>query len=498
MSLRRNVAITYFGQVWAAAMGIVFLPLFARYLGIEQFGLIGVFGVLQGAFGLLDLGLTPTVTREMARLRGGAHTASSIRELLRSIELSCLVLAIVMTVAVWLGSPYIARDWLMSQGISAEVLEQSLRIMGFVLAARCLEQIYRGTLQGLQDFLWLNVVNGMVATLRWAGAYAVIVGVSPSVSAFFLWQAIVALLSLLVLVLRTYAILPPAMQRARFNPASLRNVAGFASGMFVSAVLTFLLTQGDKLVISRLLPLTALGYYTLASSISNGLIQLFVPMNTAVYPQLTAQVARGDTASLERTYLRACEWMANVIVPPALLLALFSREVLMLWTGDEQLAQAVAPLLSILALGTLCNGFVNLPYLLQLAHGWTSMSIKVNIVALAIALPTLALFAIPRYGALGAAVVWLVLNACYVVLSVQLMHRRILSTIKWRWYRVAVIRPLAVGAVSSALLWSVLPGVSTRWQSAIVVVCAVTLIALGVLAFSADARAVIAAQSSRR
>jgi hypothetical protein len=42
--------------------------------------------------GLLDLGMTPTLSREMARFTGGAHTADSIRTLLRTIEIITILI----------------------------------------------------------------------------------------------------------------------------------------------------------------------------------------------------------------------------------------------------------------------------------------------------------------------------------------------------------------------------------------------------------------------
>jgi O-antigen/teichoic acid export membrane protein len=67
MSVKRNIAANYLGQVWTAVMGLAFVPLYIRYLGMEAYGLIGVFAMLQTWLSLLDFGLTPTLTREMAR-----------------------------------------------------------------------------------------------------------------------------------------------------------------------------------------------------------------------------------------------------------------------------------------------------------------------------------------------------------------------------------------------------------------------------------------------
>jgi hypothetical protein len=63
----------------------------------------------------------------------------------------------------------------------------------------------------------------------------------------------------------------------------------------------------------------------------------------------------------------------------------------------------------------------------------------------------------PRFGAEGAAWVWVSLNAGYVLIGVHFMYQRILVTEKWRWYIKDALIPLLTGlAVASvlSLLWS--------------------------------------------
>ena len=46
--LKRNLIANYLGQGWTALMGLAFIPLYIKYLGIEAYGLIGIFALLQG------------------------------------------------------------------------------------------------------------------------------------------------------------------------------------------------------------------------------------------------------------------------------------------------------------------------------------------------------------------------------------------------------------------------------------------------------------------
>jgi O-antigen/teichoic acid export membrane protein len=74
-------------------MGVAFVPLYIKYLGMEAYGLIGIFAILQAWLVLLDMGMKPALGREMARFTAGAHNAQSIRDLLRSIELIGIAVA---------------------------------------------------------------------------------------------------------------------------------------------------------------------------------------------------------------------------------------------------------------------------------------------------------------------------------------------------------------------------------------------------------------------
>jgi O-antigen/teichoic acid export membrane protein len=142
--------------------------------------------------------------------------------------------------------------------------------------------------------------------------------------------------------------------------------------------------------------------------------------------------------------------MSVLILPAALMAALFSRELLLLWTRSPVTVEHTHLLLSLLVIGTALNGLMNLPYALQLAHAWTKLPFYVNVVAVVLLAPALVLVT-RRYGAVGAASVWIVLNVGYVIITIQLMHRRLLQGEKWRWYARDVSLPLAACLAVAAL-----------------------------------------------
>jgi O-antigen/teichoic acid export membrane protein len=96
---------------------------------------------------------------------------------------------------------------------------------------------------------------------------------------------------------------------------------------------------------------------------------------------------------------------------------------------------------------------MNIPYALQLAAGWTRLALYANVVAIVVLLPAIVVLS-SRYGAVGAAVVWLALNVGYATIGVGIMHRRLLRGELTRWYLVDVGLPLvaSVGAAGAVRL----------------------------------------------
>lgn len=476
--LKRNLIANYFGQGWTALMSLAFVPLYIQYLGIEAYGVIGLYAVLQAWLSLLDMGMTPALGREIARFTGGAHSAQSIRNLLRSIEWIVLGIALLMAAIVWGVSDWMASDWLRAENLPPDVVAQAFAIMGLVTALRFVEGIYRSSLSGLQRQVTLNILSAVMATLRGLGAVGVLIWVAPTLEAYFLWQAAVSLLTILVMATVTYRFIPKADSPSRFSIQALLPVWRFAGGMLGISVLTLLLTQIDKVILSKLLTLTDYGYYTLASAVAGTIFIFIGPIAQAWYPRFCALHAANQTVQLAASYHQATQLVTVVAGSVAVIVALFSQELLVLWTQNQSLAAGVAPIATLLMIGNLLNGFMTLPYQMQLAHGWTSLAMKINLATALVIVPAI-LWVVPRWGALGAAGIWVSINAFYVLVAVQFMYRRILTQEKWRWYGRDILLPLlpAMLVAGASRAWVTLPAGRIEPFMLLLVIGGVTLLA---------------------
>jgi O-antigen/teichoic acid export membrane protein len=452
---KKNILANFGGGAWTGLMGIVFVPLYIRFMGMEAYGLVGFFVTLQAVFGILDMGLKNTLNRELARLDGVSGSAQIARDTVRTLELPYWGVAVLIGLIIIALSPF-ADQWVNAETLSPATVRYSIAIIGVVIALRWPLSFYSGGLQGLQRQVLLNVINGVAATVRGLGAVLVLWLVAPTAIAFFIFQAVVSFVHTFTVAFATWHHLPRAPARPAFSREIVRNVWKFAAGVSGTTILAIILTQMDKIVLSRMLSLETFGYYTLASVVALSLFRLIHPVFTATYPRLSKLWSAGAFVELERVYHRACRLVAITAFPAAIILCVFAREVVLLWTQSTEISDRTQLIVAVLAAGTALNGAMNIPYALQLASGWTSLGLYLN-AGLLLLLAPLLIVLVKLYGAIGAAMTWLILNGLYIVVGMQLMHRRLLPESKWSWYRFSLLQPAAAGVLVAISFRMLLP-----------------------------------------
>lgn len=434
-------------------MALALIPLYIKLMGVESYAIVGVFTSLMAVVAVLDLGLSQAMNREMARLSSDTSNARRLGDTARTLEVVYWGVAIVVGVVISLLSEPIANYWLNPEQLARDDLRQALQIMGLVIGLRWPVSLYVGGLNGLQQQVQANVWLSIVATIQGVGALGVLWLVAPTIQAFFVWQAIIALAQVFFLRAALWRSLPLGTTGS-FERGILKEVWRFAAGMSGISLLATILTQLDKIILSRILNLSEFGYYIFASTVAGGLFRLSIPVFTAYYPRLTELVARNDRQGLVSSYHKGSQLLAVAILPVAFLLIFFSKEILQMWSQDPELVKHTWLLTTLLVIGNLLNGIMHMPYALQLAYGWTSLAFYQNIIAVVLLVPAMFLSA-SRWGATGVACIWIALNVGYLIIGVHVMHRRLLCDQKWNWYIQDVILP-ALGVISVTFIGSVI------------------------------------------
>jgi O-antigen/teichoic acid export membrane protein len=490
--IRRNLIANFAGQGWIALMGFLFVPFYLAFIGAEGYGLVGFFILLSSTLSLLDMGFDVTATRQIALfLLSGEDEKRKIASLLRSIESLFWLIAVFAGTLTALAAPWIAVYWLKVESQTIPQVVAGIRLMAVALVVQFPIDFYSGCLVGLEKQVKLNTINCVSATLRGVGAVLALWLISPTIQTFFVWQCI---LSLFTVIWLRHTLWKAIGNRAAFrwiDIEALRQVGRFTAGVGGINVLAYLLTQVDKIILSKVLPLGDFGYYTLAWSLGTFAYRLTGPIFNAFYPQIAQLVTHsnpeqlqnpGPHSELVRLYLKASRVMAVAIVPLSIWLAFFGKPLLTLWTHNPAIAQSAFVAAGLIALGTMFNGLMHVPYGVQLAKGWLSLAFWTNTIAVILIVPLTYYFG-TRYGLSGAAIPWLLLNLGYVVVGAPLMYKKLLRNTKWDWYRTSVVYPILQAALLTAAFYYLAMQITSHW-GATVMMGMTLVVSVGIAALS--------------
>lgn len=454
MSLKKNVIANYASQLYVSGIGILILPLYLKHMGAEAYGLIGFFSMLQAWFNLLDIGLTPTISRETARFRGGRSSALIYRQLYRSLSVIFFVTAFFGAVALIFLSIPIADKWIEVETLGLDKVVISLQVMSICIALRWMCGLYRGVISGFERLILLSVFNIIIASIRFLGVFVSMYfyGFTPEI--FFIHQLVVAALELFLLWFFSGRLLPSKEELTSkigwsFKP--VRSIIKFALSIAVTSSLWIFVTQTDKLILSGILSMSEYGYFTLAVLLASSIMIIGGPISNALLPRMAMLHAKNQLQNLLSIYRKATRFVCLLAGTLSLMLFFYSSEILYVWTGELELVDRVAPILSLYAAG---NGFLVIsafPYYLQYASGNLRFHLIGSILLVSLLIPAL-IISTKIYGAVGAGYTWFTINLIYFLFWVAIVHKKLVSGLHLKWLLfdvlATVLAPFAVVCIS--------------------------------------------------
>jgi O-antigen/teichoic acid export membrane protein len=440
--MRANILANFFGKSFIFLLGFIVVPLYIKILGAESYGVIAFFAVLFATVGFLEFGLGITVNREIARALSSKSNFEETLDLIRSSEIIYWLVGLILAAIVYELAPEISTNWLQSRGISKEVVLSSIQLMGLIIAFQWPASFYSCGLMGMERQILLNVVFIGFSIIRSVGSILVLWQVSSTLTAYFIWQLIVSIIYVFVIAFIFWRMLPRGARMPRFSLTSLRRVRNFTLGMGATGMVTFLLSNLDKVILSKMLNLVDFGYYSIANQLNTATRTSSGAVCQAIFPRLSVLHLKNDVDKLTSFFHKASQFISLIVLPTSIVIAFFSREILFVWLQNWEIATSVALIASVLIVGSAFNSAMGIPYDMSVASGWTTFGLYQNIVSSLIIIP-LMLWLIYVYGALGAAIAWLILNFGYLVIAAPIIISRCLPKGELSvWYIDDVGKPL--------------------------------------------------------
>lgn len=464
-SLVKNIAANYIGKTWATILSILFIPFYLKFMGIEAFGLVGFYTTLVSVFGILDLGISATLNRELARHSVKDGSADSQRDLVRTLELIYWGVAIIACSIILLIAPFIAHTWINLQILTPASVIKAVKLMSIAVALNFPISLYQGGLMGLQRQVLLNIVLIITGTLRSGGAILVLWLVSPTIEAFFAWQVFSSIVSSIAFYIAIWSILPKAENNASFKPSIIKVVWKYALAVSVNGIIGVILSQLDKIILSKMLTLKMFGYYVLAGTLASSIWLIIVPFNNAIFPRFVQYYEAKESKKLTDLFHKSTQLLSLLLFPVSALLIFFSAEIILLWTHDPNIAAYIHLIVSFLVIGIMINGIATVPGYSASAFGWPLLVTYTNLIQAIFAIPLIIIMVYWLKG-VGASISWIVMSCTQFFLLVPVFFRRYLIEEKWKWYLSDIAKPMIASFAVSLLSWAIAP----KLESTIIII----------------------------
>jgi O-antigen/teichoic acid export membrane protein len=417
-----NAISNLIGRFWSALLSLLSVPIFVRYLGPEAYGLVGLYASFEVVFTFLDFGLSATINREIARNIALYKPVSESKNLLRTFEYIYWTIGFAVAMLITSMSRWLANNWVNVQNLSPQKVELSIYIMGLLFAAHWPRTLYIGVFRGLQKQFLQNQIVAAMAAIRVMTAILLLRYVSQDISVFILWQVISFGIEISFLLFFAWRELNKISQeKPQFDLNMIKGVWKFALSFNLVGVMGMILSQADRLIASKFVNLSDIGYYSVASTPAASLTLVAYSIGVAISPKFSADTARNDSKAVSAGFHRYTNVIHYFVFGFGFVLILFPSEVLYYWTRDWNIVNHTAPLLIFLVAASLLNSLANISYSLLVASGNTAIPLFTNFANCVLFIPSLLVF-VPKYGILSAAIIWFLENIIsYLVytLSIQ-------------------------------------------------------------------------------
>ncbi|TVQ45905.1 MAG: lipopolysaccharide biosynthesis protein [Gloeocapsa sp. DLM2.Bin57] len=225
--------------------------------------------------------------------------------------------------------------------------EQTIPILRFIAISfplRSIATVAEALMERELKFRWLSTIQVLAYVIGYG-----VVGITLAFLGFGVWSLVLAYTVQIIIRSLIPLILQPHPKQLQLDKTTAKELVSLSGGFMLTNILEFFALQGDYIVVSRGLGLTALGLYTKAYHLMN------LPAATlgqALNRVLFATLARvqNEQERLIKAYRRNIVIVALTILPLSVVMGVLAKEIILVLLGS-QWTEVIAPF-EILALGT--------------------------------------------------------------------------------------------------------------------------------------------------
>jgi O-antigen/teichoic acid export membrane protein len=479
-TLSRNSLFTVIYNVWYLGSRLVLTPIILSYVTIEEYGLWSYCFVVLSYLALTAFGFNSTYIRYAADYRSRKEN-DKLNELISTGFITMLSFSVLLFCLFYFLVPWLLNLLGIDPGLhkTARGLllgTAAIFVLNFSLAG------FQYILEGEQRIALVRKIHLVASVIEIA---LIIIFFEAGLGVFaLLWAYVVRLAFTIILcTFFAYRVFPFLRVSVRlYRKEALKAFAGFGNQMNLLGLLSLLINSVDRIFITKILHLEAVGVYEIGRKLPN--IGLMLPSAIAgtLMPAASHLEGSAQQDRLKRLYLTSTRYLMMLSSIPYAFLFFFAPQIIEVWVGKAY-PQSVQ-VIQILAFGTFINLFTGIGTACVRGIGKPRYEIQYMTVA-AILILALAGPLIREFGIAGAAWAYCIGQTAGSLYFLKLANR--LFEVSWPRFLQKVLPPVVMMWVMGLpvkmlcnFLWAA--GDPSRWlKLGILVVVGLFYVALSLM-----------------
>ncbi len=370
----KNIISNYFASGITGIFSILIIPYYLKLFGIKEWGIIAVGTSVQAMLTVFDIGLSQVLPSFISKNRS---SEDKFKAYLIFSKIYLVIGSIAFITAQLLVNKYI-NQWI--------IIDESKAVIVEIVVRTSIAQFY---------FQYINGVN----VGYWYGTHKIILINRRLILFFFLKHFCAIVLIKLFGANPIYYVMPflfftaidffSATYLLRKNRSLYKSIVILKEdyisifknnfGLCVAITFGIIVTQIDKFILTKNIPIDKYGIYTLTYAMAMGILQLYLPVVNALLPKVV-ESERDNHYDSGISFVLKYFHLFTII--PLLLVIIFAKNLLFLWTHNIQIANEGAMSLRLLLTYVLFNIAVSINYLKFLAKNSYQKILLINVSAL--------------------------------------------------------------------------------------------------------------------
>lgn len=330
----RNTMANYIGQFWLMAVSFILFPFIVNHVGLVASGIWLLISSITGYFGLLDLGISSSLTKYVAEYNAKGDT-KQLNEVINTTFFLFLGVGVIAAIGLLVfGELFLTSLF----SIPMELIDEAKMIVYIVSISMLLRfpmGVFGGVLGGLQRYD-INALIGIIISIPRIVLVVVFLSMGHGILVLVAIETFINVVGWILSACYTKRLLPSmSIKPLHFNKKMITTLLTFGGAIFIIQVCGIIILQTDQIIIGAFLTMGAITFYAVAFKIYLLVRRIPELMLLSIFPAASELDAKQYKNAIQALFIRGSKYMTATFLSFVIPIIILSKPILTVWMGHE-------------------------------------------------------------------------------------------------------------------------------------------------------------------